>query len=163
MNRLRSLLKSLENAVNAIMQRVAFVALVAMLAVITLQIVFRVFFQALTWSEEVSRYLLVWVTFLGASIAYKHGRHIAVTFVVDAMPAPLRRVVRAGAIVAAMVFFALVSFTGYKYMMLQSAQVSASLRMSMGLVYSIIPLSLATMLLYALGDLLDLFLGTDES
>lgn len=163
MNRLRSFLSSAENVINSIMQRAAFAALVAMLVVITMQIVFRVFFQALTWSEEVARYLLVWITFLGASIAYKHGRHIAVTFVVDALPAGPGRLVRAATIAISMAFFAVVAFTGVKYMNLQSAQVSASLRISMGLVYSIIPLSSATMLFYGLVDMLDLFFKTDES
>jgi TRAP-type C4-dicarboxylate transport system permease small subunit len=163
MNRLRSLLLHVENAVNAIMQRAAFAALVAMLVVISMQIVFRVFFQALTWSEEVSRFLLVWITFIGASVAYKHGRHIAVTFLVDALPPALGRLVRAATILASMTFFAVVAYTGMKYMGLQSAQLSASLRISMGLVYAVIPLSSAVMFLYAVGDLLELLSPGDKS
>lgn len=163
MNRLRSVLATMENAVNEVMQRAAFAALVAMLVVISMQIVFRVFFQALTWSEEVSRYLLVWITFLGASVAHKHGRHIAVTFVVDALPAKAGRIVRAATILAAMVFFAVVVVTGVKYALLQGAQVSASLRVPMGIVYAVIPLASATMFLHGLLDLLDLFFDTEKS
>jgi len=163
MNRLRSILSRAEDVINAIMQRAAFAALVAMLVVISMQIVFRVFFQALTWSEEVARYLLVWITFMGASIAYKHGRHIAVTFLTDALPAGPRRLVRAATIGASMIFFAVVAYTGVKYMSLQSAQVSASLRISMGIVYAVIPFTSLTMLLYGLVDMLDLFLEGEDS
>lgn len=91
--------------VDAVVGVSAFCALVAMLVVITLQIVFRVFFQALPWSEELSRYLLVWTTFLGATMAYRHGVHIAVTFLVNSLPALLDRMVRIVGILASLFFW----------------------------------------------------------
>lgn len=162
MNRLRAVLHRTEGVMDAIMQRVAFAALAAMILIITLQIVFRVFFQALSWSEEAARYLLVWLTFLGAAIAFKHGRHIAVTFVVEALPAPLRRGVRALALLASMLFFGVVAVTGCSYMAMQAAQVSASLRLSMGAVYAVIPAASICMLFYAVIDFLDLFADKEQ-
>ncbi|WP_416208223.1 TRAP transporter small permease [Halomonas sp.] len=60
----------------------------------TLQIVFRVFFDALAWSEEVSRYMLVWSTFLGATLAYKRSMHISVTFVRESFSQRVRKALR---------------------------------------------------------------------
>ena len=72
------------NKVSDLLDKICSVILVAMLAgmVLTtsLQIICRVFFTALSWSEEVTRYLLVWSTFLGAGCVYKKGGHISVTF-----------------------------------------------------------------------------------
>ena len=45
----------------------------------------------LVWSEEVARYLYIWVCFLGAPIALRRGNHIAITLFVDWLPAKLIR------------------------------------------------------------------------
>lgn len=61
--------------------------LLAVMVVVTgMQIVFRVFFKTLTWSEELCRYLLVWSSFVGASCVYHSGGHISVTVVQNLLP-----------------------------------------------------------------------------
>ena len=140
--------------VDAVIGILAFCALAAMLVVITLQIVFRVFFHALPWSEELSRYLLVWTTFLGATMAYRHGAHIAVTFLVESLPVPLRRLVRIAGILASLTFFATAMLFAMRYMQLQSFQVTASLRLPMPYVYAVMPAAFAVMILHGLHALL---------
>jgi len=152
-----TLLKSIERGIDAVIRRVAFVALAGMILTITLQIIFRVFFDALVWSEEVARYLLVWTTFLGATLAYQRGRHIAVTFLVEALPKKGEIGVRLFANLAAIAFFAIVLFVGVRYMRMQSFQVSASLRIPMPVVYTVIPISALIMLYYAVIDTIELF------
>ena len=68
---MRSLLRSIGRGVDTLLRCAAFASLTAMILIITLQIIFRVFFQALVWSEEAARYLLVWTSFLGAVLAYR--------------------------------------------------------------------------------------------
>jgi len=34
--------------------------------------------DSLSWSEELARYLMVWATFIGASIGVKRGSHVGV-------------------------------------------------------------------------------------
>lgn len=146
----------LERGTDAIIQPVVFLCTAALIAVITLQIISRVFFTAVGWTEEVARFLLVWITFLGATLAYQRGRHIAVTFVVEALPRPLRRLARLLAVLVALGFMVALIVIGYRYMQVQSFQKSASLRLSMTYVYAVIPLSAALMAWYALIDLIAL-------
>lgn len=150
-------LKRVERLIDAIVQRAAFAALAGMIAVITLQIVSRVFFNAVSWSEELARYLLVWTSFLGAAMAWQRGRHITVDFVVDALPGRLRLAVRAMAIVVSIAFFALVIHYGIRFMQMQSFQVSASLRIPIRYVFAVIPLTAVLMLYYSVLDLIELF------
>lgn len=154
-----STLKTIERGIDAVIRRVAFVALAGMIVVITLQIVFRVFFDAISWSEELARYLLVWTTFLGATLAWYRGRHIAVSFVVESFPPALNRIARTIAELISIAFFAIVIVVGIRYMGAQSFQVSASLRIPMPYVYVIIPVTAAVMLLYAVTDLVEIFVG----
>lgn len=48
---------------------------------IFLSVVFRHFLaQPLTWSEELSRIMLIWTVFIGAAAVFLRGEHIAVDF-----------------------------------------------------------------------------------
>lgn len=153
-----------ERALDAVMQPVVFAGMAALIGVITLQIVSRVFFTAVSWTEEVARFLLIWITFLAATLAFQRGRHIAVTFVVDALPLRLRQLARISAVLVALGFMVALVVIGHRYMQVQSFQRSASLRISMTYVYAVIPLSAAIMAWYALVDLLELLIqGPDAA
>jgi TRAP-type C4-dicarboxylate transport system permease small subunit len=45
-----------------------------------------------SWSEEVPRYLLVWISFLGAALAVKYKEHISLDFFFNMMPIRARQV-----------------------------------------------------------------------
>ncbi|WP_407645900.1 TRAP transporter small permease [Halomonas salipaludis] len=148
-------LQRLERAVDAVIQPLVFAGMAALIATITLQIVSRVLFSAVGWTEEVSRFLLIWITFLGATLAFQRGRHIAVTFVVEALPRRLQRLARIAALLVALSFMIALVVIGYQYMHVQSFQRSASLRLSMTYIYAVIPLAAALMSWYALVDLIE--------
>lgn len=38
------------------------------------------------WAEEASRYILIWMTLIGASVAIKERRHVNLTSIVDRLP-----------------------------------------------------------------------------
>jgi len=51
-----------------------------------------VFGGAVSWSEEVPRYLLVWIAFLGAAICVDRKEHIAFDIVYNALPHGIRTI-----------------------------------------------------------------------
>lgn len=145
-----STLKEISNFVDKIIMKLVFVSIVGMIISISLQIFFRVFFDALTWSEEVSRYLLVWSTFLGATLAYKRSMHISVTFGVDFLKNKFRKAIIIINIFVCLIFFIVVVIFGFKYMAMQSTQVSAALRMPMKWAYCVIPVSAIVMVIHGI-------------
>ena len=153
------ILQAIERGMDAALQRVLFLGMAALVGVMTLQIVSRVAFTALPWTEELARFLLVWITFLGATLAYQRGRHIAVTVLVDKLPQWPQRLCRAATALVAIGFLLVLAIVGYQYMDLQSFQTSASLGLPMNYVYAVIPLSAVVMILYALVDLIEAFLA----
>jgi TRAP-type transport system small permease protein len=44
---------------------------------------------AILWSEEVGRYLMIWMGFLGAVMALRRGQHIGVLYLVEKLPRAL--------------------------------------------------------------------------
>ena len=43
-----------------------------------------------TWVEQVSLVLVVWITFLGASVGVRRGHHLSIDFVRDGLPGAIR-------------------------------------------------------------------------
>jgi TRAP-type transport system small permease protein len=61
--------------------------LVAMVASMGWQVFGRyVLNHSPAWSEELARYLMVWLTFLGSASVLRSGGHLTVTALVDALP-----------------------------------------------------------------------------
>lgn len=50
-----------------------------MVLAVFVQIISRALFNmSFPWTEELARYLMIWVTFLGASFAFQYGAHISI-------------------------------------------------------------------------------------
>jgi TRAP-type C4-dicarboxylate transport system permease small subunit len=63
------------------------IALGLMTGALMLQVLARyVLHVSIPWTEEVSRYLLVLMTFVGAALALRDRQHIAITFLLDRLP-----------------------------------------------------------------------------
>lgn len=120
------------------------------------QIVCRLWFTALSWSEELTRYLLVWSTFLGASCVYRRAGHINVTVIQSLFPKLGRQTLQTLCHVLCGIFFTLAVLYGIDYMGMQSRQLSAALRIPMSWVYLAIPVGCGLMLIHVLDHLLGL-------
>src|SRR3954451_3569178 len=60
------------------------------------------FGQAVSWTEEVPRYLLIWVSFLAAAVGVFNRDHVGFDVLFNALPKPIRRVL--GVTLSAMIF-----------------------------------------------------------
>ena len=84
--------RALYRALGAAEEAIAMVLLVGIVAVVTLQVVGRYLLpNPFIWPEEVTRLMLVWLTFIGGAAVTRHGAHIAVDLVLDLMPDASRR------------------------------------------------------------------------
>jgi TRAP-type C4-dicarboxylate transport system permease small subunit len=84
-------LRQISGEISRISEKLVRGVLVGMVAAMTTLIIVQVFLRyiflySLSWSEEVARYLMIWVSFLGASLAVKYGYHIGIEFVVNRIP-----------------------------------------------------------------------------
>ncbi|MEW6662409.1 MAG: TRAP transporter small permease [Bacillota bacterium] len=69
---------------------------------------------SLPWSEELARYIMVWLAYIGASLGIKRGAHLGIDALVNALPPKLRVAlifVRTGII---LLFTGLVVFYSYQ-------------------------------------------------
>ena len=155
MGQINKLINTLSNKVDRAMVGMVFLIMAGLVIVTTLQVVFRVAFNALTWSEELSRYLLVWGTFFGATLAYKRGNHIAVTFVIDFFPTKLRVWFNILTYLLSLAFCYIVVQQGLSMIQMQVFQVSPALQLPMKYVYWSIPVSFGIMILHTFAGIAD--------
>lgn len=125
----------------------------AMMTVTFSQVVARyVLTNSLSWSEELGRYIFVWITFLGLAAAYQSKAHVALDLLATALPHRSARVLRTlNALLVAVVGAALI-VGGQALIGFGMNQRSAALGLPMYTVYSVIPFSGAMLLYFALRD-----------
>jgi TRAP-type C4-dicarboxylate transport system permease small subunit len=156
-------LENIADLINSVISKFVLFLLLGMLVVINLQIISREFFTAFSWTEELSRYLLVWSSFFATTIAYKKGAHIAITFVVKLFRKKQREIVKLIMDLFSAVFFIIVIYYGFKMISMQIYQKSPAMQIPMRLVYLCIPLSGIIMLYYVLIEILRFNFGEEES
>jgi TRAP-type C4-dicarboxylate transport system permease small subunit len=66
----------------------------------------------LAFTEEITISMFVWVTLLGASIAFRQNAHLSVTFFYDNMPQKVRRIFLLVGNALSIAFFAMLVYLG---------------------------------------------------
>jgi TRAP-type C4-dicarboxylate transport system permease small subunit len=131
--------------------------LAAMVVIVFAQVIFRFILRAsLPWSEEAARYIMAWISMLGASIGIRRKGHIGVEAVVMLLPSALKRVAAAFTAVIAAGFFSGMVFYGVKICGVVAAQESPAMEISMAVPYASLVAGGFLMLLYSLEEFLTL-------
>jgi len=123
--------------------------LAAMVIVILLQVTFRYALNlSLAWTEEVGRYLFVWICLFGASLAYRYGQHSGYETVVAALPAAAGRWVMRGVDVLVAVFSVVLVVSSKDLIEAGMGQLTPATQLRIAYVYLAFPLSAATTLIF---------------
>lgn len=99
-----------------------------------------VFNRSFIWAEELSQYLMVWVTFLGAGLAFAQGRHVAVEMLQDALPGPIGRALRTFVMVLVLVFLATLAVLGFQFAVFAWDQETPVMNIPFGIPYLAVPI-----------------------
>lgn len=99
---------------NLLMDSAAWVSVAIMLTVVLLQVVFREIGSPLVWTEEASRFLFMWMVFLGMAIGFRNVESARVTIFVKLFK-PICGIVSVTVYTAfSCGFFLLMLYTGYQ-------------------------------------------------
>nr|WP_010133363.1 TRAP transporter small permease [Microbulbifer agarilyticus] len=115
--------------------------------------------QPSSYTEEIARYLLVWIGLLGAAYAYRKQSHLGIDLLSNALHGRPKRLLQLFVVSVCLVFASMVMvYGGAKLVLLtfELEQRSAALNLPMGYVYSVLPLSGLLISVFALDQLLQL-------
>ncbi len=130
-------------AVSSILNRAAEYLLIGLIAGISIlifvQVVFRYGFNhSIYWSEEVGRYTLIWITFIGASVGFKKKVHVGVDFLYRALGIKTRNILTVVSDLSILVLALVLAVYGIKLTSFVRFQTSAALLIPMSVPYSAI-------------------------
>lgn len=133
-----------------------------MLIIIFLQVISRYFFgHTASYSEEISRYLFVWVVFLSLPVVSRQGGHMAVGLLAERFTGEkLRRLKIAGGLCSG-AFLVIMVYQGIRMVFLASWQTSPAMEIPMSYIYIAIPMGCAAMLLVTIDELIGIIKGRD--
>ena len=135
--------------------------LVFIMSLMVINVLWQVFSRYLlanpsSFTDELARYLMIWVGVLGAAYVAGKGNHVAITYFSEKFSSSnLRRVKLAiNLIIMGFAFLGmLIGGLRLVYITLILEQLSPSLKIPLGVVYAVIPLSGALIIFYKTLDL----------
>lgn len=148
---------------NKIVGWVISIILIIMTILVFWQVVARfIIGSPLTFSEEVSRFLMVWLAFLGAAYAFKKGSLISVNALTDFISEKTLKVFNIVVLVMCTVFSLLLVYYGFDMVSQVSYQIAPSTRLSMGVPYLAMPVGGIIIFLNALSLIGNQLIMEDE-
>lgn len=131
---------------------IGFLLLIMLVAVVG-QVFFRyVLGTPLRWTEELSRYSYVWLTFIGGAYAIKRGSHICLLYFVEKLPPFGQQVVRLLGNVLVFAMFVYVLPSGISYVLSMYRVLSPALEIPLAFLYLAVIVGLFLMLFRLIMD-----------
>ncbi|MBQ6738272.1 MAG: TRAP transporter small permease [Synergistaceae bacterium] len=112
------------------------------------QVVCRTWFTALSWSEEVTRFLLIWSTFLGASCVYRHDGNIAILIFQNLFPDSVKKILRITVHILCLILFCILCYYGFLYCGRQ-VRMAAAIPIRMKYIYMCLPISMIILVIHS--------------
>lgn len=124
-----------------------------------LQVLFRyIFNNSLTWSEELSKFIFIWITFLGAAICFRDGIHLKVDILTERLRGKLKLYLKIFDTLIVTLFNGVISVIGFFWVINVSGTLSPAIGLPLNIVfYAALPFSAVISFFYGLFRLINEF------
>lgn len=113
----------------------------AMFVLVFVNVVGRYIFQvSYAPAEEISTFLMIWATYLGAGLALREGRHATIDIFLDRLPPSARRTLRILLAGVMLCFFAALCWLGVRMSLFGWSQETIATQIPAGIPYLAVPL-----------------------
>jgi len=129
-----------------------------MTLLVWLQILSRVSGRSIQWSEEMSRYLLVWMVFFGSAVGVRTKSHIGASFLVAALKGKKKLSLILFQNIVFLSFFSLLGYYSIPFIQMQKrfGQTAETLPIPMYMITAIVPVSCILALYHLFGEIIAL-------
>jgi len=151
-------LKKINHLLNYLEEYVAGISLVFTSLLVFVQVVLRYMFNySLSWSEEISRYLIIWFVFIGSSIAVREKAHATMDALTTYLPPKGKRIFSIIANLISISFCVILITSGSTIVssVMEFGNVTPSIGLPMFIPYLALPVGASLMLIRFLQLLID--------
>lgn len=135
----------LVGVMNKALVAITLACLIVMVVLISFQIAVRFILPKLgytasyPWTEELARYLMVWVVFLGGALAARAGLLIAVLALVNVLPQRAAQLARKTSLLCLIAFFLAMAWVGWEWSLFGAGETSPAMKLSKFWLYLSLP------------------------
>ena len=109
-------MNSAKKQIFSILNHIEEVIIVSMFAlmviIIFVQVIMRKAGNSLSWSEELGKFLFVWISWMGISLGQREGEHIKITMLTDRLPFRLAQIVNIISDIVVIIICAVIFYYG---------------------------------------------------
>lgn len=140
-----------------LLDRIMEVAVIILLAIMCILVIWQVFSRFIlnnpsSWSEEISKYLSIWMSFLAGALGVKYGTHMGLDVLVNRIKMPhIRAAINILAALVCLMFGGILTVYGYIFMMTGWARMMICAPIPMAYVYVVIPVSGVVLMFNSVG------------
>jgi TRAP-type C4-dicarboxylate transport system permease small subunit len=143
--------------INVVVEKILMVLGAAICLILFAQVIFRYAGSSLGWSEEVSRHLLIAITFLGGTSAYKRASFIGLKGIGYHLGSTVQRIIVVTLQLMTLFCFGAIAWFGVSYTFKAWEQTSASLQIPMSIPFCVIPLAAVVFVVHVTADMFKTF------
>ncbi len=116
--------------------------LASMVIIVFANVVARYYLSAsLAWSEELARFMLIWLVFLGAVLAYVHNEHLGLDILVTHVPRRAAQAITLLADILVLIALYLLAKGGYMMMVDSWSWEAPATEIPFGYIYIVVPIA----------------------
>ena len=139
------------------------VMMIIMVAVMVYQVILRYCFNnSNIWSEELARFLFVWVSLMGSFVAVRRNSHLKVEFIVNLLKGEARKYFTLIIDIAVILFLIYLLPLSYELTLSTFKNISAGLKVPMAVGYAAIPVGTVLMILGMIEQILIKLAGKED-
>ena len=131
------------------------IAITGLTVIVFVQVFSRFIKISLPGTEELARLLIVWLTFLGSSLAIYEKMHLGVRYFVGLANEKNQKIIDFIIHLLTIGFFSILTIYGFKLVISTMATTSSTLHLPMGIFYGVIPISSVFSIYFVAINMLD--------
>lgn len=148
--------RNINNKILPILEGVLTFIVWALVALVFLNVVFRYFiFVSISWAEELSRYMMLAISFLGGTIVYNNKQFVSFDTFFNMINKKVRKIISFIFDIMIALFLIILIKESVNLIISNLYQVSPAIRLPMPIVYATIPLGSGIFLLAVIEELLN--------
>ncbi len=136
--------------------------LVLMFAVVTQVLGRAVFNSSPSWTEELTRYAMLWTIAFGAGLSFRSGDLVNVDILCEALPGRWPWILRLTSAIATVGLCAVLLGPAWRYAAIGARQTSPVLQIGMNFIYASILVLLVLLLVFALLRIVEMLSGVSD-
>jgi TRAP-type transport system small permease protein len=142
------------NGITALLEYMLGIMMIALVGLTFMQVILRyVFNNPTSWSSELSRFILIWLTFTGASVITKYGTHLSMGLNINRFVSGIwSKIIKVVINILIMTTLMIIAYYSWKVTMISGSRIAPMTKIPMYYPWLALPVNAVLMTVYFLAD-----------